>query len=222
MKKNHIERVWIERQIDEYPDTSFLGEYTDKKEDWSICRHCGEFVAIAEKPNGRAEEIDDEIVDLENDALYNKTENDEQAEKEVAEIEAKIDILKNELENLDLHECPNSKREYNFFKPYASGEPEGSENYQKYGKRDFERIESLNNGNWYFMGIIAKAEIRTGSGTVQVVRSGGLWGIESDSGNYLDEIGKDELENLRLELSALGFGKRAIDKAFQNVETKDK
>ena len=27
MKKNHIERVWIERQIDEYPDASFLGEY---------------------------------------------------------------------------------------------------------------------------------------------------------------------------------------------------
>ena len=40
--------------------------------------------------------------------------------------------------------------------------------------------------------------------------------------SYLDEVGKGELENLRLELSALGFGKRAIDKAYQNVETIDK
>lgn len=212
MKKNHIEKVWIERQIDEYPDTSFIGEYTDKKSDWVICRHCGEFIAIAEKPNERAEEIDDEIVDLENEEYYDENVN------HTGEIEA----LKKELAGLELHECPHTNREFNFFQPYAGCEEEGSENYQKYGKQDFLRMEGLNSGSWYFMGIIAKAEIRTESGTIQVVRSGGLWGIESDSGTYLDEVGKDELENLRLELSALGFGKRAIDYAFQNVETKDK
>lgn len=208
--KNHIEKVWVERQIDERPDTSFLGEYTDKKSDWVICRHCGEYIAIAEKPNRRLDEINDEIYFLEQ-------------EEETPEILEKIKALNIEEKALDLHECPKSRREYNYFNPYAGGEPEGSENYQKYGKQDFERMESLNNGSWCFMGIIAKAEIRTESGTMQVIRSGGVWGIESDAGEAdLDEVGKDELENLRLELSALGFGKRAIDKAYQSIETKDK
>lgn len=209
MKKNHIEKVWIEQQVDENADTSYMGEYTDKKEDWVICCHCGEFVAIAEKNQARYDELEDEIY------LLHNTEKNEEDEKQLAAYRA-------ELESLNLHECPNSRREYNFFKPYAGGEPEGSEDYQKYGKQDFERMESLNSGHWNFIGIIAKAQIRTESGTMQVIRSGGLWGIESDSGNYLDEVGKDELENLRLELSAIGFGKRAIDKAFQDVETKDK
>ena len=215
MKKNHIERVWIERQVDEYPDTSFLGEYTDKKSDWAICRHCGEFIAIAEKPNKRADEIENEIVDLENDIdsfLYEKKPD------AVKENEKKIAGLQKELDSLELHECQHTPREYDYFLPYAGGEEPGTENYQKYGKQDFDRMESLNNGNWCFIGIIAKAEILTTNSTVQVIRSGGLWGIESDTGAYLDEVEKDELENLRLELTALGFGKRAIDKAFQNVE----
>lgn len=207
--KNHIEKVWIERQIDEQPGTSFIGEYTDKKSDWVICRHCGEFVAIAEKNQDRFYELQDEIY------LLHNTEKNEEEEKQLAAYRA-------ELEALDLHECPNSRREFNYFKPYAGGEKEGTDDYQKYGKQDFERMESLNNGNWYFMGIIAKAEIRTESGTMQVIRSGGLWGIESDSGEYLEEVGKEELENLRLELESLGFSKRAIDYAFKNVETKTK
>jgi len=35
-------------------------------------------------------------------------------------------------------------------------------------------------------------ENHTETGTMQVVRSSGLWGIESDSGNYLNEVGKGE------------------------------
>jgi hypothetical protein len=208
-KKNHIEKVWIERQIDESPDTSFLGEYTDKKDDWVICCHCGEFVAIAEKNQARHDELEDEIY------LLHNTEKNEEEEKQLA-------VYRAELEALDLHECPNSRREYNYFKPYAGCEEEGSENYQKYGKQDFLRMEGLNSGSWYFMGIIAKAEIVTENDTIQVIRSGGLWGVESNSGDYLEQVGKDELNNLRLELESLGFGKRAIDRAFQNVETKDK
>jgi hypothetical protein len=226
MKKNHIEKVWIERQLDEQPDTSFIGEYTDKADDWNICRHCGEYLTIAEAPNKRAAEIKNLLADMEDDTLDSDEtfyfESGNYGYYYPLSLKGEILGLNKELAALNLHECPNSKREYNFFKPYASGEVEGTENYQKYGKQDFERMEGLNNQNWYFMGIIAKAEIRTETGTMQVIRSGGLWGIESDSGNYLDEVGKEELENLRLELSALGFGKRAIDKAFQDVKTIDK
>jgi hypothetical protein len=83
-------------------------------------------------------------------------------------------------------------------------------------------MEGLNNGDWSFIGIIAKAEVVTGNGIMQTIRSGGLWGVESDGGSYLDEVGKEELESLREELTALGFGKRAIDYSFKNVETVDK
>jgi hypothetical protein len=225
MKKNHIEKVWIERQVDEQPDTSFIGKYTDKADDWNICRHCEEYVVITEKPNRRAEEIKNLLADMEDDTLSDTetffSEDDRFAYRYPLKIKEKVIAFQKELAGLELHDCPRSSREYNYFKPYAGGEPEGSENYQKYGKQDFKRIEGLNNGNWSFIGIIAKAEIRTVTDTIQVVRSGGLWGIESDS-NFIYADSKEELENLRLELSALGFGKRAIDKAFQDVETKDK
>lgn len=207
MKKNHIEKVWIERQIDEQPDTSFIGEYTDKKSDWVICRHCGEFVAIAEITNRKAEELQEKIDDLD----YGDD----------TDIVATAKLQK-ELDGLTLHDCPHTSREYNYFKPYAGGETEGTEDYQKYGKQDFKAMEGLNNGDWCFFGIIAKAEIVTENDVIQVIRSGGLWGVESNSGDDLEQVGKDELNNLRLELKSLGFGKRAIDKAFQNVETKDK
>ncbi len=208
MKKNKIEKVWIEQKIDEYPDTSIIGEYTDKKDDWVICCRCGEFIAIIEKDNQRQEQIDEDISNLENEG------ENEEAEKQIEE-------LKKELAGLELHECPHTSREYNYFKPYSGGKPEGSEEYQKYGKQDFEQMEGLNNNDWCFLGIIAKAKIRTANGTSQTIRSAGLWGIESNSGDYLEEVGKEQLEELRAELESLGFKKRAIDYAFKNVETKN-
>jgi hypothetical protein len=211
MRKNRIESARIERVADYDADTSTIGEYTDKRTDWAICRHCGEYVAIAEKDNERADEIETEIIDLENEENYEAADNSEA-----------IRELKRELDSLDLHTCQKSSREYNYFTPYAGGETPGTEDYQKYGKQDFKRMEGLNNGDWNFIGIIAKAEIITESGTIQTIRSGGLWGIESDAGTYLDEVAQEELENLRAELTALGFGKRSINYAFKNVETVDR
>lgn len=209
--RNTIEKVWIERVIDDSPDTSFLGEYTDEKSDWVICRHCGEFVAIAEEDNKEIDEIENEIIDLENEEIYEAADNS----KEIKE-------LKDKLDNLILHDYPHNSREYNYFKPYAGGEPEGSGDYITYGKQDFKRMESLNNGNWCFIGIIAKAEIRTKNGTSQTITSGGLWGIESDSGeSELDQVGKEQLEGLRQELKRLGFNKKAIDKAFLNTKIEE-
>ena len=208
MKKNRIERVWIEKQVDEYPDTSFVGEYTDKDEEWNICRHCGEYLRIANTPNRRAEEIGYLINDLEAEDTIS-------ADKQITQ-------LNTELTSLELHECPNSTRKYNYFKPYAGGEQEGTEAYQEYGKQDFERMERLNSNDWCFIGVIAKAEIVTTNNTIQVIRSGGLWGVESDSDQTcLDEIKQDELASLNAELKSLGFGDRAIKKAFQNVEEKE-
>jgi len=216
MKKNHIEKVWVEKQQDEQPDTSTIGEYTDKKEDWSLCVHCGEFVAIAEEPNRRTEEIEEEILELENETELSEDATIINANNEM------IKTLKAELESLILHDCPHSSRNFNYFKPYAGGEKEGSEDYQTYGKQDFKRMTGLNNQSWYYVGIVAKAEIKTTTGTIQTIRSGGLWGIESDAGDYLEQVAQEQLTELRAELTALNFGKRAIDHAFQDVETIEK
>lgn len=211
MRKNRIKSVRIERVMDDMGDTSTIGEYTDKKEDWAICRHCGEYIVVVEAPNVKAEEIKEEIINLETEECDDDTNHNQTIEE-----------LRKELNALDLHTCQISRREYNFFLPYAGGEEPGSKNYQEYGKQDFKRMEGLNNGDWSFVGIIAKAEIVTGLGTLQTIRSGGLWGIESDAGPYIDEIGKEQIEELKEELIALGFGKRAINHGFKNVETVDK
>lgn len=219
MQKNKILKVWIEKKIDNYPDTSFIGEYTDKADDWNICRHCGEFVAIAEIPNRRAEEIENEIYELENDWR----ENSEIDGIKDSLLIHKINILNFELNNLDLHDCPHSSREYNYFKPYAGGEKPGSDLYIQYGKQDFDRMESLNNGNWCFIGIVAYAEIVTKSGTIQTIQSGGLWGIESDSDeSYIQDVINQELDNLKAELKELGFVKKnEIDKAVEGYEVEE-
>lgn len=81
-------------------------------------------------------------------------------------------------------------------------------------------MEALNNGDWHHVGIVAKAVIVSANGITQTIRSGGLWGVESDSGaDYMAEIERDELAALREELTALGFGKRAIEFAVKNKQS---
>lgn len=108
---------------------------------------------------------------------------------------------------------PQHSREYRFFKPYAGGEKAGTEEYQKYGKQDFQRMESLQRGNWRFIGIRAVAKIVVND-TIQKITSGGLWGTESDSGNdYLSQVGSDEFASLKIQLLELGFTAEQIDAA---------
>jgi len=57
---------------------------------------------------------------------------------------------------------------------------------------------------------------------LQDVSSGGLWGIESDSdASYLKEIEAEELSELRKQLYAMGFSKRAIATAVKNATHED-
>src|SRR5208337_1999358 len=82
---------------------------------------------------------------------------------------------------------------------------------------DFDRMESLNNGDWYFIGIRACADITIG-GVRQSIYSGGIWGIESDSDdNYLKETEQEQVSELRTVLHELGFSKRAIATAIKNA-----
>lgn len=89
-------------------------------------------------------------------------------------------------------------------------------------EKDYARMEAYNRGDWQMLGIIAKAEIISPQGVIQTVRSGGLWGIESDaSAEYMAEVETEQLAELRAELESYGIGSRAIAYAFRNVERKD-
>jgi hypothetical protein len=113
-------------------------------------------------------------------------------------------------------ELPTRGFTYRFFLPPVDNyKGESEADIRKSCLQDYERMESLNRGDWQFIGIIAKADVVLAGNVVQHITSGGLWGIESDGGNYLEEVNSQELDNLSEQLGALGFSRRAIERAFQ-------
>ena len=155
MRNGKIRKVWIERAIDEDPDTSHLGTYANQPTSP---------VAIDREANG--------------------------------------DICRGQ---------------YRYFNPAMTGEETGNPDSPE---QDYQRMESLNRGEWSYVGIIAKAEIQTDRNSpIQVIRSGGLWGVESDSDRtYFDQVRQDELSQLFAELSRIGFSDAQIHKAYENID----
>lgn len=92
---------------------------------------------------------------------------------------------------------------------------------RKYYKRDQER-KSEYGAYWYMLGIVAYAEIgipilkpngEVSHYTIQKVSSGGLWGIESDSGeDYFESIEREELDSLREILKSMNVNIREFKK----------
>jgi hypothetical protein len=172
MARKRITAVRVISLVDDCPDFSTLGEYTDQADDWVIVRRDGDYLA-----NLRAADDD--------------------------------------------YELPERGREFRFFLPYAGGETQGTDDYQKYGLQDYERCESYNNDNWSYLGIRAVADVVLSGGQCLTVETPGLWGVESDSDrSYFDEVGKEELTQLRSMLVDLGFSEAQADKAIASAETK--
>lgn len=92
--------------------------------------------------------------------------------------------------------------------------------------QDYRRMEDYGNG-WVMVGVWIEAEVTVaecgrGSSVIQRIRSGGLWGIESDSSDeFFAEVEAEEFTQLRAELSAMGFSKSAITRAFNAAERKE-
>ena len=113
-------------------------------------------------------------------------------------------------------EMPSRSRKHRFFVPSMTGEETGN---PESPRQDWQRMESFNRGQWHFIGIIAKARVQMPTGAIQTILSGGLWGVESDSGkDYIASLEHEELEGLRAELIAIGISARAVHYAFRNVE----
>lgn len=114
------------------------------------------------------------------------------------------------LEEDEEWQMPEFGGECRFFVPYAGGEAPGTEDYQKNGKQDYERMESYERGNWRMLYCYAEAEVVIG-GVCQKLRSGGCGGIPNDDDH--SDIRDDELAELKNVLIAAGFGKQVCAKA---------
>ena len=198
--KPKILSVRIETKVDDSPNTSYLGEYSNAPaSDYAIDRRKRGDQEPTEYrywnpanhvPPGKAsswEHVDDESVKTSLRQIGLRPKGDPGQGNEHTRTEA--------IRALDL----------------------------AYIEQDYQRMESLNRGAWHYLGIIAKAEVQlTPEGPIQTIRSGGLWGIESDSGSeYLESVKQEELADLRRQLEEVGCGKRAIDHAYQDVTEND-
>jgi hypothetical protein len=123
-----------------------------------------------------------------------------------------------DLEKADENWEPRRRNgEYRFFVPYGGGEKPGTDDHRKYGLEDFRRMERLASGDLCFLGIQARADIVV-NGTCQTITSGGLWGIESDSGDdYFAEVGRTEVAELAGILETLGFSRVQVAVAMGEV-----
>jgi len=121
-------------------------------------------------------------------------------------------------------------REYQYFKPaqtyneiwqwyhkngYSRGNCDFYARQQRYA--DFRRMESLQRGDFDFIGIIAKCEVKYSIGNnnyrLEHFTSGGLWGIESDSEQkYIDDIEREQLQDLKEHLQTFNINVKNFDK----------
>ena len=247
-----IHRVTIKRMIDESPDTIWLGEYSNRPtSDYSIDRK-HDLDCIAN--NGGVSVFDKEphllyecgICDCLHPWLWNGDCRDDNVRYgDSGEYAAKHGIKDTDVHVVSWEDhqqvddgctCGGrgdmERNEYRYFNPSfnyvdKNGKrlPENTdEDVRKYVRQDYERMESLNRGDWCFLGVEAVAVYSVGGtpATLQTVTSGGLWGIESDgNGDDMKEIESEQLSELHEQLHAIGFSKRAISAAFKNVQRED-
>ena len=237
--KNRILSVTIRRLVDDSPDTSWLGEYSEKQTSaYSIDRaHSEDCASVNQKSKAQT------ILEHARNAVVDCQKKEKLESNEWYALEDAYDQL-NELVD-EVAGCDCGKRgdmernEYRYFNPsfnYVTKDDKPAdgltdEEVRKYVRQDYERMESLNRGNWCFLGILADAKIGIPSNkdsggsqryTVQEIASGGEWGYESDmSQTDFDEAESEQLADLKDQLAALGFKKRAIATAFKNVEHKE-
>ena len=91
----------------------------------------------------------------------------------------------------------------------ADGVPR--EEAERYADQDKKRLAAFYNGDWWMIGIYAEAKVYIND-TRQKIRSGGLWGIESDSDErHIRETAKEQVAELDDTLEAMGFAKDPIE-----------
>lgn len=227
-----ISKVTIKRMVDESPDTSWLGKYSDDVETEYAIDRAHDLDCIAQPYNQLTSEASDHIQSSIEylEALYDQDFTNlpvsTRLQLHTSESNSDARVILEALRDSDCN-CTQGgswdRREYRYFNgPVENHKGESPENIRKYVRQDYERMERLNRGDWCFIGVRAEAEILVPSGNdssiVQEIRSSGLWGVESDSdGSCLKEIQDEQLSELREQLHSLGFSKRAAARAIKDA-----
>ena len=226
MKRIH--RVTIKRMYDESPDTSWLGEYSDRQaSEYSIDRaHDLDCIANTGYASPDTECRNCGLAQKQHETVWFET---------VPQLRCFVaEDMHDEQETFTPVDCDCGRgewnhREYRYFNPspnYVNDrgdlvEGNTADEVRKYVRQDYERMESLSRGDWCFVGIRADAEYSVGGpyAPIQEITSGGVWGFESDMGE--DEFKSEEenaLDELKAQLKGIGFSARAIAAAFKHVE----
>ena len=219
--KHRILKVTIKQMLDDSPDTSWMGEYSDTPEtEYAIDRATDSFQGDIDAGQDWLDRIESRLQDTlnelpEEDPLHLSAENSAIGQAISTVYDLRMDAPFNNVSW--------DRRTYRYFNaPVENYKGESPEDIRKYARQDYKRMEDLNNGHFGFIGISAEAQVQLTGDTVQRITSGGLWGIESDSEkSYLESVEQEELGQLKTELTALGFSKRAIAKAFQSIVRKE-
>jgi hypothetical protein len=104
--------------------------------------------------------------------------------------------------------------------PVGNYAGESPEDIRKYVQQDYASMRFYNAGEWDYIGILAVCTVQvTPNGPIQKLSSGGLWGIESNAGDYLEDVAQEQLSELKVQLKAIGFSARAISTAFKSAKT---
>lgn len=229
--------VTIRTVVDDSPDTSFLGKYSNKPtSEFSIDRShaldCPQQTYNHQSAQLTIAHAIDYLQDISDTGTNGNRHRWIISEDTMQEAQEILEQAYDDAQdcNCSGHMC--SRGEYQYFNPsfnyvdklgYAL--PENTrEDVIKYVAQDYGRMESLTNDSWSYIGIVAEAQILipagNGMGHVQRIDSS-LWGIESDSDkDYINQTELELLSELKGQLSALGFSKRAISTAFKTIERK--
>jgi len=218
-----ISKVTVKRMVDTDPDTSYLGEYSnDAETEYAIDRkHSQDCQNLEENHRQAVDQLERVIAYLE--TVRQAGEPPENVYWSAADESQDVLIeLQDELQECDCNGGDMERNEYRYFNGNVENyKGETPEKIREYVRQDYERNERLNRGDWCYIGMRVEAEIVIDN-VCQEITSGGLWGIESDSGkDYLAEIESDELYELRKQLTAVDFSKRAIATACKNIERID-
>lgn len=232
-ESKRIQSVIVKRIVDSDGDTSWLGEYGRLRASvFSIDRaHSEDCQSLSESASAGIETLERVIEYLVHQSQYASKDGNHDLYSVYDESADLLIKKQDELAECDCGESGDMNRgEYQFFNPSSNYvdandnlvDGNTAEEVRKYVRQDYERMEDLNRGGWCFVGVVAEAKIQLERhGVIQTITSGGLWGIESDSGDYFKEVEAEQLSELRGQLHAIGFSKRAISAAFRNVEHND-
>jgi hypothetical protein len=113
----------------------------------------------------------------------------------------------NAIDRIERGDC--GRNEFRYCNVTLSGEETGN---PESVEQDYLRLESYNRGDWGMIGIWAEVVLLVplrgspGSSIRQKIKSGGLWGIESDSDDeYLDSVYAEQCDELASILDEMGI-----------------